>query len=88
MDTDSFIFYIKTEDIYVGISKDLEPRFDTWDFELERPLPKGKQKVIELMKDELGRKIMKRFAAMRAKAYSYLTNNDEDKRAKSTKSES
>ena len=40
------------------------------------------------MKDELGRKIMKRFAAMRAKAYSYLTNNDEDKRAKSTKSES
>ena len=83
MDTDSFIFYIKTEDIYVDISKDLEPRFDTWDFELERPLPKGKQKVIELMKDELGR-----FAAMRAKAYSYLTNNDEDKRAKSTKSES
>ena len=52
MDTDSFIFYIKTEDIYVDISKDLEPRFDTWDFELERPLPKGKQKVIELMKDE------------------------------------
>ena len=29
LDTDSFIVYIKTEDIYSDISKDLETRFDT-----------------------------------------------------------
>ena len=38
------------------------------------------------MKDELGRKIMKEFAALRAKTYRYLTdNNDENKKAKDTK---
>ena len=38
------------------------------------------------MKDELGEKIMKEFAALRVKLNSYLTdNNDEDKKAKSTK---
>ena len=48
---------------------------------------KGKnKKVIELMKDELGGKIMKKFAALRKKTYSYLTdNNDEDKKAKDRK---
>ena len=48
---------------------------------------KGKnKKVIELMKDELGGKIMKKFAALRKKSYSYLTdNNDEDKTAKDRK---
>ena len=29
MDTDSFIVYIKTEDIYVGIAKDFASRFET-----------------------------------------------------------
>ena len=29
LDTDSFIVYIKTEDIYSDISKDVETRFDT-----------------------------------------------------------
>ena len=28
MDTDVFTIYIKTEDIYLGISKDIETRFD------------------------------------------------------------
>ena len=38
------------------------------------------------MKDELGRQIMKLFVGLRAKAYSYLKdNNDEDKKAKGTK---
>ena len=29
MDTDSFIVYIKTEDIYSDIAKDCKTRFDT-----------------------------------------------------------
>ena len=38
------------------------------------------------MKDELGGKIMKKFVGLRAKTNSYLKdNNDEDKKAKSTK---
>ena len=54
MDTDSFIVYVKTEDIYVDIAKDVETRSDTSSYELERPLPKRKnKKVIRLMKIEL-----------------------------------
>ena len=60
MDTDSFIVYRKTDDIYKDIPEDVETRFDTSNYELDRPLPKGKNKVIGLMTDELGRKIMKK----------------------------
>ena len=42
MDTDSFIIYIKTEDIYSDIAKDIEKRFDTSSYKLDRPLPKRK----------------------------------------------
>ena len=67
-DTDSFIVYIKTDDIYKDITEDIETRFDTLNYELERPFPKGKnKKVIWLMKDELGRKIMAKFVGLRAK---------------------
>ena len=39
------------------------------------------------MEDELGGKIMKEFATLRAKAYSYLTDdNDKDKKQKTQKS--
>ena len=40
MDTDSFIVYIKTEDVYADISKDVEARFDTTSYKLDRKLPK------------------------------------------------
>ena len=88
MDTDSFIAYIKTDDISnKDIVEDVETRFDTSNYELERPLPKGEnKKIIRLMKDELGRKIMTKFVGLRAKTYSYLMDdNNEDKKAKSTK---
>ena len=44
MDTDSFIVYIKTDDIYKDITEDVETRFDISNYELDRPLPKGKKK--------------------------------------------
>ena len=48
------IVYIKTYDSYKEISEDVETRFDTSNYQLDRPLPKGKyKKVIGLMKDEL-----------------------------------
>ena len=68
MDTDSFIINIKTECIYTDISKDVKARFDTSNYELDRPLRKGKnKKVIDLMKDELGGKIIKEFPVLTAK---------------------
>ena len=52
MDTDSFIVYIKTDDIYNDIEEDVETRFDTSNYELEKLLPKGEnKKVTGLMKD-------------------------------------
>ena len=82
-----FIVYIKTDDIYKVIAKEAETKFDTSSYQLNRLFPKGKnKKVIGLIKDELGWKIMKEFAALWARTYSYLTDsNDEDKKAKGTK---
>ena len=68
MDTDSFIMHIKTEDFYKDIADDVKKRFDTSNYEVDRPLLKGKnKKVIGLMKDELGGKIMTEFVALRSK---------------------
>ena len=39
MDTDSFIIDIKTEDFYEDITSDVEKRFDTSNYEVNRPLP-------------------------------------------------
>ena len=44
MDTDSFIITIKTEDFCEDIANDVEIRFDTSNYEVNRPLPKGKNK--------------------------------------------
>ena len=87
MDTDSFIVSIKTNDFYKDIANDVEKRFDTSNFELNRPLPTGKnEKVIGLMKDELGGKIITEFVTLRPKTYSYLMDDcKEDKKAKGTK---
>ena len=76
MDTDSFIMNIKTNDIYKDISNDVENRFDTSNYEVNRPLPTGKnKKVIDLMKDELGGKIITEFVTLRPKTYSFLTDD-------------
>ena len=40
----SFIAYIKTDDICKDIVEDVETRFDTSNYELEKPLPKEKNK--------------------------------------------
>ena len=87
MDTASFIMNIKTEDFYKDIANGVEKRFDTSNYEVNRPLPTGKnKKVIGLMKDELGGKIITEFVFLRPKTYSYLTDDcKEDEKAKETK---
>ena len=76
IDTDNFIMYIKTEGFCKDIADDVEKRFDTSNYEVDRPLPTRKnKKVIVLMKYELGGKIMTEFVALRPKTYSYLTDD-------------
>ena len=95
MDTDSFVYEIETEDFYRDIEGDVETRFDTSNYNNEgaytkdefRPLPIGQnKKVIRLMKDELGGKIMIEFVALRAKMYAYRKmSSEEDKKCKGIK---
>ena len=87
MDTDSFVMNIKTNDFNKDITNDVEKRFDTSNYEVNRPLRTGKnKKVIGLMKDELGGKIIAEFFTLRPKTYSFLTDDGkEDKKAKGTK---
>ena len=47
MDKENFMVYVENDDIYEDITKDIETRFHTSNYELNRPLPKRKnEKVI------------------------------------------
>ena len=86
-DTGSFVMNIKTNDFYKDISSDVDNKLDTSNYEVNRPLPTGKnKKVIGLMKDELGGKIITEFVTLRPKTYSFLTDDGKEaKKAKGTK---
>ena len=78
MDTGGFIVYMKTEDIYSIIAKCVKTRFDTSNYEFDRPLPKGKnKKVVGLMENELRRKVM---TEIKMYSYSDSDKNDSDKK--------
>ena len=89
MDTDSFVIHIKTKDFYEDIADGVKRCFGTSNYSKDdnRPLPIGwNKKLIDLLKDELGGKIMKEFVGLRAKAWAYLMDGDtEHKKAKGTK---
>ena len=87
MDTDSFLVYIKTNDVYKDIAEGVGTRFDTSHYDLDKLLLKRKTKrLIGLMKAELGGKIMINFVGLRPKTYSYLIDDaSEDRKVKVTK---
>ena len=87
MDTDSLVYDINTADFYEDITDDVPARFDTSGYCPNRPLPVGlNRKVIGLMKDELGGKIMTEFVALRPKLYSYeKLDGSEHKKCKGIK---
>ena len=59
VDTESFTVSINADEIYKQISKGVETRLDISNYELQRSLPKGKnKKIVGLMKDELRAKMM------------------------------
>ena len=80
--------YSKYKNIFLKtLQMMLEKRFDTSSYQTERPLPTGKsEKIIELLKDGLGGKIMAKFVGLRPETYSYLIDDCiRDKNAKGTK---
>ena len=57
MDTDSFAYEIETEDFYKDIAKDVKENFDRSAYSKDDNRPRSigeNEKVIGLMKDELG----------------------------------
>ena len=83
MDTDGFVINIFTEDFFEDINNDVERWFNTSNYDKndKRPLPMGmNKKVISVFKDELGGKITKEFCALRGKTYTYLTDDDSEKK--------
>ena len=53
MDTNSFLVNMKTDNNYKEIAEDVETRYDTSNYVLEKPLAEGKnQQVIGVIKDK------------------------------------
>ena len=68
----SFIYDIKTDDFYKDIVEHVSARFDTSGYSKNHPISIGvNKKVIGLMKDELGGRIMTEFVVIRPKLYAY-----------------
>ena len=65
MSSDSLIVHVKADDIYKEITEDVETRFETSNFELDKPFLKEKI-IIGLLKDELRRQVMKEFFGLKA----------------------
>lgn len=77
MDTDSFIYTIKTNDFYSDIYYDLNKYFDTSDYGASNVhnFPSVNIKKIGMFKDENGGKKMLEFIGLRAKMYSFIIDD-------------
>ena len=88
-DTDSLLYEIETEDFYKDISGDVKDRFDTSDYPENHPsgIPTGvNKKVLGMFKDEVAGKNIKEFVGLRAKLYSFKTEEGkENKKCKGIK---
>ena len=87
MDTDFLVYNIETNDFYKDIARNVMATFDTSGYSQGHPLHIGvNKKVIGLMKDELGGRVMTNFVALRPKLYAYKTlSGGGDKKCKGVK---
>jgi len=88
-DTDSLAYEIQTEDFYKDINLYVERQFDISDMPSDHlsGIKSGmNKKVVGMMKDELGGKIMTEFVGLRAKLYTYkMLHEKETKKCKGIK---
>ena len=72
LDTDSFMFYVETEDYYRYMLQNIH-LYDTSNYPTNYPLfTNDSKKKIGVFKDKLGGVLMKQFVALRPKLYSYI----------------
>ncbi|KYN15671.1 hypothetical protein ALC57_12102 [Trachymyrmex cornetzi] len=86
-DTDSLIYRVECEDVYVTMKHDIA-RFDTSDYPTDNAygMPLANKKVPGLMKDENNGAIMTEFVGLRAKMYAVRVDGKKDtKKAKGVK---
>ena len=57
---------MRTDDLYKDTAEDVETRFDTSNYEIDRLLTKGENPKNRWMKNELGGKVMKEFFGLKA----------------------
>ena len=72
-DTDSLCYEIQIDDFFKDISKDVDQKFDTSNFDKNHKsgiATMKNKKVIGLVKDETGGKIIEEFIGLRSKLYS------------------
>ena len=86
MNRDSFIVYIKVNDIYKDIAEDVETRFDLSNYKLQRPFPNGKKRNW-INERQTRWKNHDKVLWIKSKKNSYLIDDgSEDKKAKTQKS--
>ena len=68
MGIDSLVYDIKTDSFYKDIASNVEAKFNTSNYSHSCPFPMRVNKVVGLMKDELGGSIMTEFMALKTKA--------------------
>ena len=57
---------MRTDDLYKDTAEDVETRFDTSNYEIDRLLTKGENQKNRWMKNELGGNVMKEFFGLKA----------------------
>ena len=77
MDTDTLIYDIEMDDFYRDTADDVKDRLYMSGYAPDRPLPMGRNKVIGLMKNELGGDTMTESVTLRPKMYPYKVGNSE-----------
>ncbi|XP_065662923.1 uncharacterized protein LOC136085536 [Hydra vulgaris] len=87
--TDSLAYEIKTEDFYDDISKDIQSKFDTSEFDPKHPANNNvgfkvglNKKVLGMFKDEAGGAQVKEFVGLKSKLYSYKVHGKDNKKCK------
>ena len=77
-DTDSLMYLIQTDDVYLDIKHDVKKKFDTSNFPDNHPsgIEAGvSEKVIGKFKNEVATNQITHFAGLSSKLYSYLMEN-------------